>query len=353
MNLVYLFFKIEANDNNIVFFEGKEMRNKVFNKTLMVLFIAVGGILAACSSGSGGSSNPGSAGSNFIIVGDQGSVVNYNAQSNQLTDLSTPEEYTNFNAVAYGGGNLVIGGGDTLYTVSTKNGEWTFESQNHFSGNDNILAVIYNNGRFIAGGGGAEAMLGSSIDGGITWKLNALSESKSLGIFNGIAYGNGKYVAIGSDIFDNKGFIATSINGESWSLLQTDFSTRLSDIAYGNGKFVVVADNSALVSTNGESWVTESITSGGNYIHGIIYGNGKFVAVGESGVVATSINGASWESQSAVTSKILTSVAYGGNQFVAIGQSGTVITSKDAKTWSVLPAVRSNIYNNIKYVGSY
>lgn len=50
-----------------------------------------------------------------------------------------------------------------------------------------------------------------------------------------IAFGNGKYVAVG----DN-GYISTSTNGTSWTTPKQVGTTRWSKIAYGNGKFFAI-----------------------------------------------------------------------------------------------------------------
>ena len=55
--------------------------------------------------------------------------------------------------------------------------------------------------------------------------------------WNAIAYGNGKYVAVGAS-----GYVTTSTDGKTWTTPTkiAEFSYTWNDIAYGNGKFVVV-----------------------------------------------------------------------------------------------------------------
>ena len=54
--------------------------------------------------------------------------------------------------------------------------------------------------------------------------------------WNAIAYGNGKYVAVGAS-----GYVTTSTDGKTWTTPTkiAEFSYTWNDIIYANGKFVV------------------------------------------------------------------------------------------------------------------
>ena len=100
--------------------------------------------------------------------------------------------------------------------------------------------------------------------------------------WNAIAYGNGKYVAVGAS-----GYVTTSTDGKTWTTPTkiAEFSYTWNDIIYANGKFVVCGSYSYIaVSTNGTNWTTYKVDSSAKYHwNGIAYGNGKFVVVGGSG----------------------------------------------------------------------
>lgn len=53
--------------------------------------------------------------------------------------------------------------------------------------------------------------------------------------WNAIAYGNGKYVAVGAS-----GYVTTSTDGINWTTPTKAGTEEWSSVAFGNGKFVAV-----------------------------------------------------------------------------------------------------------------
>jgi len=99
-----------------------------------------------------------------------------------------------------------------------------------------------------------------------------------------IAYGNGKYVAVGM-----YRHIATSTDGTTWTM-QTIGSNLWNGIAYGNGKFVAVGLKGTIaVSTDGITWSTSTRTPAYN-MKCLLFANGKFVA-GDSGKSVSLLTG--------------------------------------------------------------
>jgi hypothetical protein len=101
------------------------------------------------------------------------------------------------------------------------------------------------------------------------------------------------------------------------------------NIAYGDGKFVAVGrDGKAAYSQDGENW-TAVVDSkfGGDIIHGITYGGGKFVAVGDNGngAAAYSPDGITWTAGRKFGDSFFKGVAYGSGKFVAAQMSDTGI----------------------------
>lgn len=149
--------------------------------------------------------------------------------------------------------------------------------------------------------------------------------------WNAIAYGNGKYVAVGEN-----GQIAYSSNGVSWTLLENIGGTRQEwlDVVYGNGKFVAVGSVSnpstprVAYSSDGISWTHKDITFSPS---SIAYGNGKFVAVGGSGDIGYSSDGINWTD---INVSSFASVTYGNGKFVASGNFGTFAYSSDGVSWT-------------------
>lgn len=187
--------------------------------------------------------------------------------------------------------------------------------------------------------------------------------------WHGIAYGNGKYVAVGAN-----GYVTTSTDGVNWTIPKTDGGHKsLSEIAFGKGKFITGSSTVAgtiMSSTDGDTWtvvannVTNSdlndfryvnelffVDSGNGYsyvsadgitweqinsprlIAGIAYNNGLYVAACYGGIIATSNNGKAWTLYTLEGNIAWQDVAYGKGKFVAIGAKGALTTSVDGQSW--------------------
>jgi len=170
--------------------------------------------------------------------------------------------------------------------------KWTNESP--FSSSSIINAVAFGNGTFVVGGGkdiymSREPQLAVTTDGK-TWTGIDLSKIFIYDI-SIVAFGNGKFVA-----GDGSGAIATSTDGKNWTAVSSPYGYYFNTIAFGNGTFVAGDYNgNIMTSTNGTSWTPVSYgilgkdkydSSIGN--SAIVYGNGTFVAVGNEGKIAYS-----------------------------------------------------------------
>jgi hypothetical protein len=255
--------------------------------------------------------------------------------------------------IAYGGGkwvavsNNTTSGGKIAY--STDGTSWTAVTDTTFR-NASIYAIAYGNGTFVAVG--QSGRMATSTDGvtwtAVTytsstfWQYYSGSENKQVtASIYGIAYGNGKFVAVGS----GGGKMAYSADATSWTALSTisttfDNAISINGIAYGNGMFVAVGSSGKMAySTDGASWTAVSNSTFGNTIDigAIAYGNGKFVAVGEYGRMATSANGASWTAVgTASNTSDIYAIAYGNGMFVAGGEYGKMAYSTDGATWTAV-----------------
>jgi hypothetical protein len=172
-------------------------------------------------------------------------------------------------------------------------------------------------------------------------------------IVNGVAYGNGRWVAVGAG-----GKTSTSTNGTTWTATTTVGNTRLlSSVAYGNGIFVAVgtsASNSATpciyTSTNGTTWtaVFNSASTGYYLLRDVAYANGMWVAVGvgigpsNTVLLCTSPDGTTWTIKSTgITGAYqLTNIAFGNGKWIATSTSQQLVISTDnGSTWTAsLPA---------------
>ena len=96
-------------------------------------------------------------------------------------------------------------------------------------------------------------------------------------VFSGVAYGNGKYVAVGNSFM-------SSTNGVNWTISSQTPSNGLNGIAYGMNRFVAVGDNETIyTSTDGDTWTQRSLGAAGGQgfnLKGVAYGDGNFIVVG-------------------------------------------------------------------------
>ena len=188
-----------------------------------------------------------------------------------------------------------------------------------------LSAIAFGNGRFVAIGSGG--VIVTSTDG-IAWSHGPLM----WGDFSGVAYGNGRFVTVGivETWQGNRGTILTSVDGMTWNQTISE-AYSLHGITYGNGQFVAVNGSMVMTSVDGVVWNrfnsgTPTSTSSQGLQH-VVYADGQFVAVGELGAIATSSDGATWKPRISKTSNDLSGVAYGNGTFVVVGFAGTILQS--------------------------
>ena len=121
--------------------------------------------------------------------------------------------------------------------------------------------------------------------GALTLTANTWTERSNPKNFalNGITYGNGLYVAVGS-ADGTDAYIVTSTDGTTWTERANPKNVALLGITYGNGLYVAVGDADGtdayiVTSTDATTW-TEQSNSKNFSLFGIAYGNGLYVAVG-------------------------------------------------------------------------
>ena len=207
------------------------------------------------------------------------------------------------------------------------------------------------------------------------------------GRFNGVAYGNNKYVYVGTqlvvnDILLNKiisinmnlptlnkiifannqfivvgseGIILTSPDGITWTQRTSGINTNLLSITFGNNLFVAVGPNCILTSADGITWTNRSSGTITGY-NSVCYGNNLFVAVNMTDRIATSPDGITWTQRtSSGTQKGLKDITFGNDIFVAVGVGGVILTSSDGITWTNRTSgidvdIYGIAYGNNKYI---
>ena len=159
-----------------------------------------------------------------IVVGDRGTILT----SGNLVGWSQRVSGTtqNLNGVTWSNDAIIAVGNNGTILRSLDRLTWTTITSNTIH---NLNGVIYEpvSNSFIAVG--EYGTIVRSTDGGLTWS-NLLQFTD--GTFNDIAYGDGKFVAVGYS-----GWTAFSTNGIVWNRY---FGKALASISYGAGKFVAV-----------------------------------------------------------------------------------------------------------------
>ena len=152
--------------------------------------------------------------------------------------------------------------------------------------------------------------------------------------FNDVIFADGQFIAVGQN-----GTILASTDGINWISRTSGTSVALRDIVYGNNLFVVVGSGSPsgciLTSSDGENW---TIRGQFTNVYRIAHSTrtSLFVAVGLNGLIVTSNDGVNWVERTSGTNKDLYGVAYSENNdcFIAVGAHGLIIKSTDGITWT-------------------
>lgn len=207
-----------------------------------------------------------------------------------------------------------------------------------------------------------------------TWHVRQPPVFPTTEEFEGVAYGNGRWVIVGAN-----GSILSSADGVEWSAeINPAAPARLDDVAFGGGVFVAAGRSSILVtSPDGRQWTrhepefsgcTELIHDGSRFVAvlaggfivtssdgvewerpgrvplnydvgGVAYGNGVYVQAGYKRTgqppdLFSAQNLTDWTPRDSKLDENLMNVGFGLGLFVAVGQDGALSTSPDGVEWS-------------------
>jgi hypothetical protein len=205
--------------------------------------------------------------------------------------------------------------------------------------------------KFVAVGGWEKTGAGAFKTGkiayssdGVTW--TAVSGPLPGEILRGVAWGGGKFVAVGGN-----NTMVSSTDGETWA--SVIFTGHLSDIAWGgtsgSEKFVAVGSGGTIVySSDGATWTPVADSKfGSSLINAIAWGNGKWFAAGEEGKMASSTDGIIWTLVNNTTfgsSDHIYGISCGAGKWVAVGLGsgivgGKIAYSSDGVTWTAVSSI--------------
>jgi len=187
----------------------------------------------------------------------------------------------------------------------------------------------------------------------------AYSDYRYIG-FNDVAYGNGYFVAVGSN---DK--IAYSSDGETWNVVRVGTEYDINAVACGNGLFAAVGDYGIIMySRDGETWDTIVPRESNDrsvywyQIKSITYGGSYFIALGEN-LIAFFEDGMIWNIIEGGEISHLTririrynAIAYGGGFFSIVGADGMIKVCQWPITKAKTPVITRHPVNATYDLGS-
>jgi hypothetical protein len=200
---------------------------------------------------------------------------------------------------------------------------WTLarQSPGYFS------SVAYGNGKFIAVGAGE------------TWETNKMAYSTDgitwTEITNNVAndYGFSKITFCGGRFFAHGPIMLSSTDGENWTVVYRQQYDSICGPVYGNGKWVFAEYNGLIMySTDGVTWTAATNRPSGIKYQSIGFGSGNFIVADDEGNLAYSTDGVTWTVAQGTHGNFVRSIAYGDGKFVRSGWSH-ITYSEDGITW--------------------
>jgi len=265
----------------------------------------------------------------FVAVGRMNTVLTspdgINWTKQQLPEL---HHFVHIEGITFGGGLFVAVGvlqdsfgypRGTVILSSPNGANWTATFKNVG------LSIAYGNGKFVAVGGN----LAWSLDG-LNWTVN--SQPSNLW---SIIFSDGQFLALSWD--NNE--IFSSHDGITWvRRMDGAYSecSRLVGIAYGNHTLAAVGGwclvcftgfpcRMVAISHDFIHWTAPEGRTG-SALRAVIFGAGNFVAVGWNSI-EVSVNGDNWKKITMSNEYALNAVEYIGGTFVAVGENGTILQS--------------------------
>jgi len=261
-------------------------------------------------------------------------ALSSNPQTSQVaftTDVTSswqhaPVPSASYTGVTYGVQGFV-GVSPTPFTIGFTPQFWVNPAQvsnanklnsSHWNG------LAYGNGTFVAVGTG---LIQGTKDQGMTWNSFAVNNALCITYSQNL----GTFVAI--DITQTTYTSHDAVNWTQNTNFPQGFLTQYSQpsITYGNGLFVSVLRDSTWVfySRDGVYW---DVAYSPDVCASVTYGNGTFVAVGLDAAMS-SIDGSNWNDQTVPSYSTWVSVTFGNGLFVAVSTDGGSMYSSDGVSW--------------------
>lgn len=204
--------------------------------------------------------------------------------------------------------------------------------------------IVYGNGVYVAVGSNATDSNAAYSTDGINWiPINTIVYS-----IRSLCYGNGKFIAwamgIRGNASNSDGFLGSSVDGKKWDFTKLGYYTddRKSDIIFAENKFVACGRNKLVeYSTDGINWNSVIVVNYSISYSKIVYGNGIYACFELNStqvrysMSSTGLNG-DWNSgnlKSEHSMSYLIDIVFDGEKFVLLC-SDNIYTSTDLKTFT-------------------
>ena len=290
----------------------------------------------------------------------------------KIDDLTAGDDNTDLNASTSAHGLLPkLGGGTTnflradgTWNAPAGGGEiigadWTDQTISDTNWN----GVAYGNGIYVAvayNTSSATNLFGYSPDG-VNWTNVDAPVADG---WMDVAYGNGVFIAVASGSANGTSKVTRSVDGKTWTTITTP-SMKGASVTFGDGVFVIgctsTSSQRVVRSTdNGLTWVAATTPPNEAADRwGVCYGNGTFLTVANTGTNRVSYStdgGDTWTMVSVGTSEAWMGACYGNGKFIIVANTGTnrIRYSSDGITWSTpsTPPTASN-FKDVCYGNGY
>ena len=204
--------------------------------------------------------------------------------------------------------------------------------------------IVYGNGVYVAVGSNAIDSNAAYSTDGINW----IPVNTTVYSIRSLCYGNGKFIAWAMGIHENPsntdGFLGSSVDGKSWNFTKLGYyiDDRKSDIIFAENKFVACGKSKVVeYSTNGINWNSVTVVNYSMSYSKIVYGNGIYACFElkstqvRYSMSSTGLTG-SWKAgnlKSEHSMSYLIDIVFDGEKFVLLC-SDDIYTSTDLKTFT-------------------
>lgn len=223
-----------------------------------------------------------------------------------------------------------------LSAAFPRNGSFT-SMQKNLPSSDTWVGLVYGLGMFVLMS--ASGFIITSPDGE-NWTSRASVPAQTSRSYNGLAFGNGKFVAVagGSTGGSATSYVSTDLlNWTAGTMPNSTWST----VGYGT-QFVALATGTAIAATSvdGINWTQRTLPSSDTWSK-VVYGGGVYFAFGmgngTTAPAASSPDGITWTARTLPAGTSWKDCAYGNGAFIICGIPGTgygMARSTDGAVWT-------------------